>query len=109
MIRADQIEGLRELIRQVIVEEGERFLPREFMIDMEALRRSPAGTVIRLEERVEHLSLKIEELGERVEALGAKMESEIAALRAEMREGQEALGAKMESEIAALRAEMRTM
>ncbi len=106
-VRAEQIEGLRDLIRQVIVEEGERLFPREFLIDVEALRRSPAGIVIRLEERMDHLSMKVEELSEAVESLRAKMEMEIGALRAEMREGQESLRAKMEMEIGALRAEMR--
>ncbi|MDW7993008.1 MAG: hypothetical protein RMK65_13010 [Anaerolineae bacterium] len=72
-VRADQIEGLRDLIRQVIEEERLFVYPREYLLDVEALRRSPAGVIIRLEERVDHLSTKVEELGGRVERLEEKV------------------------------------
>ncbi|MBC7227292.1 MAG: hypothetical protein H5T61_08670 [Thermoflexales bacterium] len=99
-VRAEQVEGLRELIRQVI--EEERLFPREYMIDVEALRRSPAGAVIRLEERIEHLSAKIEELGENLEALRTEMQESLGALRAEMLKGQEDLRAEFKRELSNL-------
>ena len=37
-VRAEQIEGLKELISQVIAEEGERLIPRSFLMDVEEIR-----------------------------------------------------------------------
>jgi hypothetical protein len=50
-VRAEQVEGLREMILEVLTEIEERRVPRELLIDVEALRRSPAGTLIRHGER----------------------------------------------------------
>ncbi len=59
-IRADQIEGLPDLIRQQVREvlrEEAKSAPE----DMDQLRRSPAGTMIRLEEQVKALDEKVDQ------------------------------------------------
>ncbi|MGB9890132.1 MAG: hypothetical protein ACPLTQ_10735, partial [Anaerolineae bacterium] len=106
-IRANQIEGLREMILEVLTEVEERRVPRELLVDVEALRRSPAGAFIRMENEIQRLSEGQEslraEMREGQEALWKAIES----LRAEMREGQEALRAEMREGQESLRAEMR--
>ncbi len=91
LIRANQIEGLREMILEILAEVEERRVPRELLIDVEALRRSPAGALIRMENQIQHLI-------EGQEALGKALD----ALRAEMREGQEALRAEFRRDLANL-------
>ena len=59
-IRADQIEGLADLIREqvrAVIHES-----KPITQDVEDIRRSPAGTVIRLEGKVEALDAKIDHL-----------------------------------------------
>ena len=53
-VRAEEIEGLRALISQVIMEERERLLPTHLLQDVEKIRQSPAGAVIRIEEGIVH-------------------------------------------------------
>lgn len=79
-IRAEEVEGLRELITQVVREERVLFYPRPLVEDMEELRQSPAGAVIRLEEKVDRLG---EDLGDIKEELG-DIRAEMAGIRAEM-------------------------
>ena len=60
LIKADQIEGLPDLIRAQVREvfrEEVRSTPE----DMDQLRRSPAGTMIRLEEQVKALDEKVDQ------------------------------------------------
>jgi chromosome segregation ATPase len=113
-VRAEQVEGLREMILEVLTEIEERRVPRELLIDVEALRRSPAGTLIRMENEIQRLSEGQEALWKSLEALRAEMKEGQEALwkavddlRTEMRAGQEALRAEMKEGQAALRAEMR--
>ena len=113
-VRAEQVEGLREMILEVLTEIEERRVPRELLIDVEALRRSPAGILIRMENEIQRLSEGQEALWKSLEALRAEMRAGQEALwkavddlRAEMREGQETLRAEMKEGQAALRAEMR--
>jgi DNA repair exonuclease SbcCD ATPase subunit len=113
-VRAEQVEGLREMILEVLTEIEERRVPRELLIDVEALRRSPAGTLIRMENEIQRLSEGQEALWKSLEALRAEMKEgqealwkAIDDLRAEMRAGQEALRAEMKEGQEALRAEMR--
>ena len=101
-VRAEQVEGLREMILEVLTEIEERRVPRELLIDVEALRRSPAGTLIRMENEIQRLSEGQEALWKSLEALRAEMKEgqealwkAIDDLRAEMRAGQEALRAEM--------------
>jgi len=113
-VRAEQVEGLREMILEVLTEIEERRVPRELLIDVEALRRSPAGTLIRIENEIQRLSEGQDALWKSLEALRAEMKEgqealwkAIDGLRAEMRAGQEALRAEMKEGQEALRAEMR--
>jgi uncharacterized protein YhaN len=120
-VRAEQVEGLREMILEVLTEIEERRVPRELLIDVEALRRSPAGTLIRMENEIQRLSEGQEALWKSLEALRAEMKEgqealwkAIGDLRAEMKEGQEALWkaigdlrAEMKEGQEALRAEFR--
>lgn len=52
-IHASEIEGLEEGLTGIVRKELARRPPRE---DIEELKRSPAGTVIRLEEQVQYLT-----------------------------------------------------
>ena len=113
-VRAEQVEGLREMILEVLTEIEERRVPRELLIDVEALRRSPAGTLIRMENEIQRLSEGQEALWKSLEALRAEMKEgqealwkAIDDLRAEMKEGQEALRAEMREGQETLRAEFR--
>ena len=83
IIKADQIEGLPDLIRaqvREVLREEVRPTPE----DMDQLRRSPAGTMIRLEEQVKALDEKMDQrfqaLDQRFEALDEKIDG----LRSEM-------------------------
>jgi tetrahydromethanopterin S-methyltransferase subunit G len=59
-ISAEQIEGLEDLITEILNRKiAQMPLGAE---DMEQLKKSPAGTVIRLEERVNALDKKIDEI-----------------------------------------------
>lgn len=68
-IKADQIEGLSELI-QAQVQEVLRKEVKSAPEDMDQLRRSPAGTMIRLEEQVKALDEKVDQ---RFDALKSEM------------------------------------
>ncbi len=81
-VRAEQIEGLRELISQVIAEEGERLIPRGFLMDVEAIKRSPVGAVIRMESDIKYLKEGLEVL--RMEMGKLATREELEALRTEM-------------------------
>jgi predicted nuclease with TOPRIM domain len=112
-VRAEQVEGLREMILEVLTEIEERRVPRELLIDVEALRRSPAGTLIRMENEIQRLSEGQEALWKSLEALRAEMKEgqealwkAIDDLRAEMKEGQEALRAEFRRELANLESVM---
>lgn len=79
-IKADQIEGLPDLIRQQVREvlrEEVRSAPE----DMDQLRRSPAGTMIRLEEQVKALDEKVDQ---RFESLKVEMDQRFESLKMEM-------------------------
>ena len=72
-IKVDQIEGLREVIRtevKEVIREEVKSAPE----DMDQLRRSPAGTMIRLEEQVKALDAKIDQKFEVVDQRFAVVE-----------------------------------
>ena len=58
-IRAEQIEGLEGFLRTIVREEIARLKLDE---DVERLKRTPAGTVIRLEEQVKTIAEDIREI-----------------------------------------------
>ena len=99
-IRADQIEGLPTLIREQVREtlrEEMKGVPE----DMDQLRRSPAGAMIRLESKVEALDEKVDqrfdalksEMDQRFEAVDQRFE----ALQGEMNQGFEAIAQRFEA------------
>ncbi|MEA3459951.1 MAG: hypothetical protein U9R11_04675 [Chloroflexota bacterium] len=61
-LRADQIEGLRELISQIILEERDELVPVSLLQDVEEIKRSPVGAVIRMEGSIERLEKDMAEL-----------------------------------------------
>ena len=79
-IRADQIEGLPDLIREQ-VRAALRQETQPFLQDMEEIRRSPAGILIRLEEQLRALE---EKMDQRFAGLKAEMDQRFAGLKAEM-------------------------
>ena len=93
-IKADQIEGLPDLIRaqvREVLREEVKSAPE----DMDQLRRSPAGTMIRLEEQVKALDTKIDQrfevvdqrfevVDQRFKALDAKVDQRFDVLKSEM-------------------------
>jgi hypothetical protein len=61
-MRAEDIEGLRALISQVILEERDKLVPASILQDVEEIKRSPVGAVIRMEEAILHLKEGLAEL-----------------------------------------------
>ncbi len=54
-VQAEEIAGLRELIAQVVLQEWDKVVPVSLLQDVEEIRRSPAGVIIRIEGAVERL------------------------------------------------------
>lgn len=92
-IRADQIEGLPDLIlekvREVLREEV-----KPAPEDMDQLRRSPAGTMIRLEEQVKALDEKVDR---RFDSLKSEMDQRFDSLKSEMGQRFVAVDQKIET------------
>ena len=61
-MRAEEIEGLQELITHVILREWDNVVPISLLQDVEEIRRSPAGAVIRMEGAMERLEEDVAEL-----------------------------------------------
>ena len=61
-MRAEDIEGLRALISQVILEERDKLVSVSILQDVEEIKRSPVGAVIRMEEGILHLKEDVAEL-----------------------------------------------
>jgi len=106
-VQARQIEGLRELIAEVLAEEGRALLPRDLLADVEEIKRSPVGAVIRMESDIEHLKEGQEALQKGQETLRTEMKEGLETLRAEMKEGLETLRAEMKEGQETLRTEFR--
>ncbi|OGG56022.1 MAG: hypothetical protein A3F84_28800 [Candidatus Handelsmanbacteria bacterium RIFCSPLOWO2_12_FULL_64_10] len=82
-IKADQIEGLPDLIRaqvREVLREEVKSAPE----DMDQLRRSPAGTMIRLEEQVKALDTKIDQRFEVVDQRFEVVDQRFKALDAKV-------------------------
>ena len=60
--RAEDIEGLRALISQVMLEERDKIIPVSILQDVEKIKRSPVGAVIRMEGAILHLQEDVAEL-----------------------------------------------
>ena len=82
-VRVDQIEGLETYIQQQ-VRATIRQTAVPMLEDMEEIRKSPAGMLIRLEDKVEALELKMDErfraVDQRFEALETKMDQRFEAI-----------------------------
>ena len=61
-VRAEEIEGLQELITHIVLQEWDKIVPAGLLQDVEEIRRSPAGAVIRMEGAVERLEEGLAEL-----------------------------------------------
>ncbi|HEY67149.1 MAG TPA: hypothetical protein G4N97_02625, partial [Thermoflexia bacterium] len=61
-VRAEEIEGLQELITHIVLQEWDKIVPAALLQDVEEIRRSPAGAVIRMEGAVERLEEGLAEL-----------------------------------------------
>ena len=105
-LRADQIEGLREFVYHIVAEEGEKTLRQIALEDIEQLRRSPVGAIIRLEEKVDHIDKSLNNFREDTERnmsnLRSDMEKSLSILRSDM----EKLRSDMEKDLSTLRDDM---
>ena len=72
--RAEDIEGLRALISQVILEERDRIVPVSILQDVEKIKRSPVGAVIRMEGAILHLQEDVAELKRGMALMATKEE-----------------------------------
>ncbi|MBM4466580.1 MAG: hypothetical protein FJ014_13675 [Chloroflexi bacterium] len=83
-LRADQIEGLREFVYHIVAEEGEKALRQIALEDIEQLRRSPVGAIIRLEEKVDHIDKSLNNFREDTERNMSNLRSDMEKLRSDM-------------------------
>ena len=65
-IQSEQIEGLEDLLRTIVREEIARLRLAE---DVERLKRTPAGVVIRLEEQVKRIAEDVREVRSQINNL----------------------------------------
>jgi len=72
--RAEDIEGLRALISQVILEERDKIVPVSILQDVEEIKRSPVGAVIRMEGAILHLQEDVAELKRGMALMATKEE-----------------------------------
>ena len=75
-VQVEQIEGLDQYIREQ-VQATFRQTAQPFLEDMEEIRKSPAGMLIRLEDRVEALEEKIDQ---RFDTLRTEMDQRFQAV-----------------------------
>jgi exonuclease VII small subunit len=72
--KAEDIEGLRALISQVILEERDKIVPVSILQDVEEIKRSPVGAVIRMEGAILHLQEDVAELKRGMALMATKEE-----------------------------------
>lgn len=81
-ISAEQIEGLEELITEILNRKITQ-IPSE-VEDIEKLKKSPAGTIIRLEEHVSAMDEKIDEIRTQMKAEFTAMGGRIDKIESQM-------------------------
>ena len=86
-LRADQIEGLREFVSHIVVEEGDKVLRQIALEDIEQLRRSPVGAIIRLEEKVDHIDKSLNIFREDTKSNMSNLREDMDRLRSDMEKG----------------------
>jgi uncharacterized phage infection (PIP) family protein YhgE len=106
-LRADQIEGLREFVSHIMVEEGDKVLRQIALEDIEQLRRSPVGAIIRLEEKVDHIDKNLNNFREDTERNMSNLRSDMEKLRGDMQKGLSTLREDMEKGRSTLREDMQ--
>jgi DNA repair exonuclease SbcCD ATPase subunit len=101
-------------LQEMIAREVARALKSSFQ-DMDEIRKSPAGAIIRVETELENLREKVEVIEEKVDRLSVQAETHRAeakkeneTLRAEMTKNNEALHVKIDKSYEKLRDDMRT-
>jgi|Deesub1362B_J571_1020462.scaffolds.fasta_scaffold29573_2 hypothetical protein len=108
-LRADQIEGLREFVYQIVVEEGEKALRQIALEDIEQIRRSPVGAIIRLEEKVDHIDRSLSNFRQDTKEDIGNLRSDMEKLRSDMEKGLSNLRDDMERGFSNLREEMHAL
>jgi hypothetical protein len=83
-LRADQIEGLREFVSHIMVEEGDKVLRQIALEDIEQLRRSPVGAIIRLEEKVDHIDKSLNIFREDTKSNMSNLREDMDRFRSDM-------------------------
>jgi len=86
-VRVDQIEGLREFVSRIMVEEGDKVLRQIALEDVEQIRRSPVGAIIRLEEKVDHIYTSLSNFREDTKANMSTLREDMDRLRSDMEKG----------------------
>jgi len=102
-LRADQIEGLREFVYHIVAEEGEKTLRQIALEDIEQLRRSPVGAIIRLEEKVDHIDKSLNNFREDTKSNMSNLREDMDRLRSDMEKGLSTLRDDMEKGFGTLR------
>ena len=105
-LRADQIEGLREFVYHIVAEEGEKALRQIALEDIEQLRRSPVGAIIRLEEKVDHIDKSLNIFREETKEDINNLRSDMEKLRSDMEKGFGTLREDTEKGLSTLREDM---
>jgi len=81
------IEGLREFVSHIMVEEGDKVLRQIALEDIEQLRRSPVGAIIRLEEKVDHIDKSLNAFREDTKSNMSTLREDMDRLRSGMEKG----------------------
>jgi len=105
-LRADQIEGLREFVSHIMVEEGDKVLRQIALEDIEQLRRSPVGAIIRLEEKVDHIDKSLNIFREDTKSNISNLREDMARFRSDMEKGLSTLREDMEKSFGTIREDM---
>lgn len=109
-LRADQIEGLREFVSHIMVEEGDKVLRQIALEDIEQIRRSPVGAIIRLEEKVDHIDKSLNSFREETKGdindLRSDMEKSLGNFREDTKGDISDLRSDMEKGLSNLRGEI---
>jgi len=108
-LRADQIEGLREFVSHIMVEEGDKVLRQIALEDIEQIRRSPVGAIIRLEEKVDHIDKSLNIFREDTKSNMSNLREDMEKGLSNLREDMDRLRSDMEKGFSNLREEMHAL
>ncbi len=108
-LQANQIEGLREFVSHIMVEEGDKVLRQIALEDIEQLRRSPVGAIIRLEEKVDHIDKSLGNFHEDTKGNISDLRSDMEKSLRNLREDMDRLRSDTEKGFSNLREEMHAL